>query len=836
MILIDYLKKLFRKEKSSIEPTKTTELSIIDTSDIEIDRNLTKEENESRKKLFEEIISENFSTFITYGDDIAKKTNYYMDIIRKRLNQNIDENKSLASNVSLEQAIRQKVKIIFNNAEIDSILNDLNELKRNCELRIIALEDFGNIELKKSKRKIFFMSEKTDAIKINSINNAISRLSVNIKIINMLTYSVRNEQLTYLNENYTLNTFIKDSDEKESKKIANTVLNEKFEELRSSINAIATFSNVTFPVIEGKAIDKLDINSMPLDKKVEAIVLAKKYLDLYVAQNREKLLSPGGLLERAKEYQSKLWEEIESDYLDIPLWAKKAFPDTVIKEKGRLYPRIINRFHYKYYNRLENIERLIKVFGEEIPDDFKEKFYKTKFYFHALLCETEKFDSHKSAPIEIKSEEERKYYLKFITEIVDKMHRESNDGELIKFMDKHLSLKNPNAILEEYDKFIALLRIEEFGRDGLFTLMFYTADFKDNPNSYCCLDQINPKYALDANLQIYKYNPSTMAKDILKLWRATDNLEKRYNGFWGDYNDGWDFAEKINQGLYPRSNPCVDSYIYGSKLEYYKFLIQTIRDYNKNARENGINLGHRFYYYLRTGLRKGQFLAMYAYLMEGFSNGKFTKEEVLQYIKDKGRVTEYEIMTRDILEDYLRKNLNDVDFAYFNEKFTKVPDSPTAYTKYYCSASRLGLWKRTEEDIRLFGENKSRTFDYYKFIVDTCQAFNKIGVDGWVFTETCLYFEEKGAYLHGKIAKEKIKDELLKNYNISQRKYETSYDGRKVLADEFYIECKANKAIFRLGTIYKQKFSEPRFLELFYFLKSNRKFYRNIDNDDEIEK
>ena len=836
MILIDYLKKLFRKEKSSIEPTKTTELSIIDTSDIEIDRNLTKEENESRKKLFEEIISENFSTFITYGDDIAKKTNYYMDIIRKRLNQNIDENKSLASNVSLEQAIRQKVKIIFNNAEIDSILNDLNELKRNCELRIIALEDFGNIELKKSKRKIFFMSEKTDAIKINSINNAISRLSVNIKIINMLTYSVRNEQLTYLNENYTLNTFIKDSDEKESKKIANTVLNEKFEELRSSINAIATFSNVTFPVIEGKAIDKLDINSMPLDKKVEAIVLAKKYLDLYVAQNREKLLSPGGLLERAKEYQSKLWEEIESDYLDIPLWAKKAFPDTVIKEKGRLYPRIINRFHYKYYNRLENIERLIKVFGEEIPDDFKEKFYKTKFYFHALLCETEKFDSHKSAPIEIKSEEERKYYLKFITEIVDKMHRESNDGELIKFMDKHLSLKNPNAILEEYDKFIALLRIEEFGRDGLFTLMFYTADFKDNPNSYCCLDQINPKYALDANLQIYKYNPSTMAKDILKLWRATDNLEKRYNGFWGDYNDGWDFAEKINQGLYPRSNPCVDSYIYGSKLEYYKFLIQTIRDYNKNARENGINLGHRFYYYLRTGLRKGQFLAMYAYLMEGFSNGKFTKEEVLQYIKDKGRVTEYEIMTRDILEDYLRKNLNDVDFAYFNEKFTKVPDSPTAYTKYYCSASRLGLWKRTEEDIRLFGENKSLTFDYYKFIVDTCKAFNKIGVDGWALTETCLYFEKKGAYLHKKIAKEKIKDELLKNYNISQGKYETSYDGRKVLVDEFYIECKANKAIFRLGTIYKQKFSEPRFLELFYFLKSNRKFYRNIDNDDEIEK
>ena len=839
MKLLEYIKRLFgigKTEINTIEQTQTTKLSIIDTSDIEIDRNLTKEETESRKKLFEEINSEDFSTFITYGDDIAKKTNSYMEIIRKRLNQNIDENKTLASNVSLEQAISQKVKIIFNNAEIDSILADLQNLKRNCELRIIALEDFGNIELKKSKRKIFFMSDKTDAIKINSINNAISRLSVNIKIIKMLTYSVINEQLTYLDENYTLNTFIKANDEKESKQIADKILNEVFVSLKSSINAIATFSNVTFPVIEGKSIDELDINSMPLDKKVEAIVLSKKYLDLYVAQNREKLLSPGGLLERAKEYQSKLWEEIESDYLDIPLWAKKVFPDTVIKEKGRLYPRTINRFYHKYYSRLENIESLIKVFGEEIPDDFKEKFYKTKFYFHALLYETEKFDSHKSAPIEIKSEEERKYYLKFITEIVDKMHRESNDGELIKFMDKHLSLKNPNAILEEYDKLVALLRIEEFGRDGLFTLMFYTADFKDNPNSYCCLDQINPKYLIDANLQIYKYNPSTMAKDILKLWKSTDNLEKRYNGFWGDYNDGWEFAEKINQGLYPRSNPCVDRYIYGSKLEYYKFLIQTIRDYNKNARENGINLGHRFYYYLRTGLLKGQYLAMYAYLMEGFSNGKFTKEEVLQYIKDKGGVTEYEIMTREILEDYLRKNLNDVDFNYFNEKFTKVPDSPTAHTKYYCSASRLGLWKRTEEDIRLFGENKSLTFDYYKFIVDTCKAFNKIGVDGWAFTETCLYFEQIGYSFSGKVAKEKIRDVLLRYYNIGQKKYETIYGGKKVLADEFYVKCKPSKLALRLRTGYKPKFTESRFSEFFDFLTLNKVYYKTIDDNDEIEK
>ena len=108
---------------------------------------------------------------------------------------------------------------------------------------------------------------------------------------------------------------------------------------------------------------------MPLDKKVEVIALSKRYLDLYVAENREKLLSPGGLLDRAKEYQSKLWEEIESDYLDVPLWAKKAFHnfDTSINRKPLQFE---DRFYYKYYSKIENLERLVSVFGEEMPEDF----------------------------------------------------------------------------------------------------------------------------------------------------------------------------------------------------------------------------------------------------------------------------------------------------------------------------------------------------------------------------------------------------------------------------------------------------------------------------------
>ena len=688
-----------------------------------------------------------------------------MDIIRKRINQNIEENKVLSINTSLEQAIRQKVKIIFNNAEIDSILNDLSELKRNCELRIIALEDLGNVELKKSKRRIFFMSDKTDASKINSINNAISRLSAHIKIINMLSHSVRNEQLTYYNENNTLNTFLSNTDEKESKKIANKVLDETFKELKSSIKAIATFSNIPALIIDGESLDQLDMDKMPLDKKVEVIALSKRYLDLYVAENREKLLSPGGLLDRAKEYQNKLSEEIESDYLDVPLWAKKVFKDIITKSDKSIYPNVKNKVYHKYYERLNNIESLVSVFGEEIPEDFKEKFYKTKFYYYALYEETDSFDSQKSEPLKIKSEEERKYYLKFITEIVDKIHRESDDGELLKFMDKHLSLKNVNDILDHYDKFVALLRIEKLGRDGLFTLMLY---LEEDFNGFCCLDQINPKYLSKVNLEIYKYNPSTMASDILAMWKSTNNLEKMYNGFWGDYNDCWEFAEKVNPALYHRSNPSNSKFLGYHGIDYWPFVIKTIKEYNKNAREKGINFEEQFNSFMRYKLNNGQYLAMFAYLMQNYSQNELSKEDVLKYIYGKGKIAEFDTMTVSILKDYLRKNLSDEDFDYINAKLE-------ANDGYNRGAEKINslLWKRSDDSINNQRENLGENFEYYKFVAESCRKFERLSWkkdsevysdkyskdDIWMLIEACFELDKI-------FGKENVRDELLKNYKI----------------------------------------------------------------------
>ena len=124
MNLFNFIKNIFQKKKDKEikEKPKSTGLSVIDTSELEINRNLTNEELESRNKLFEEISSGNISTFINYGNDISKQINFYIGICRKRIDQGIKFNQTLARETSTENVIKEKIKIIFNKTKVEDII------------------------------------------------------------------------------------------------------------------------------------------------------------------------------------------------------------------------------------------------------------------------------------------------------------------------------------------------------------------------------------------------------------------------------------------------------------------------------------------------------------------------------------------------------------------------------------------------------------------------------------------------------------------------------------------------------------------------------------------
>ena len=72
----------------------TNKISIIDTSSLNINRVLTDEEKQRLKNYSQEIDLSN-NQIIEYENEISRKVSYYMEISRKRLNQNIEKNQEL---------------------------------------------------------------------------------------------------------------------------------------------------------------------------------------------------------------------------------------------------------------------------------------------------------------------------------------------------------------------------------------------------------------------------------------------------------------------------------------------------------------------------------------------------------------------------------------------------------------------------------------------------------------------------------------------------------------------------------------------------------------------
>ncbi len=432
----------------------TSKISIIDTSNLDINRVLTDEEKQKVEAYSQEIdLSSN--QIIEYGNEISRKVSYYMEISRKRLNQNIEKNKEFLKEATPRNVISQKLDIEFNNLEIRSILEELQNLKRECELRIITLEEKGQAEIQKGKKLIFFLESKVDLVKVNLINNAIERTKTTIKIIEMLSSSIKNELIAVTQEEKSLNRYIENSDNEENIKITNELLDKRFEEQKGILQAIQEIgkSEEEFP----QSLLKEKLGDREISEKLKIIVEAKRYIDLYVEKNKRDFLKPGGLFEKTQNALNVMWEGIETDYYDLELWAKREFSS--------------NYMSSKFDEPMQNIEKIINIFDEEIPEEFKRKFYKIKLYEKALL--TEEIEVYQNFLIE--NETERKYYAEFLKEIIDKIHRESDDAELLQFMDKNLQLKDIDNILDDYEKITAILRIEKYGREGLFTLRLFSS-------------------------------------------------------------------------------------------------------------------------------------------------------------------------------------------------------------------------------------------------------------------------------------------------------------------------------------------------------------------------
>ena len=141
-----FLEKIKRFLFGDLSPTTENfmaenNISRIDLSHIEINRDLSEEEMFLKSSFSQEIAQGDINSLIKYGEDMAKEINYYLEVSRKIINQNLVLSSPSNKSLNINDAIKQKVKISFNMSEINSIIEDLQRIKRESEIRLLALEE-----------------------------------------------------------------------------------------------------------------------------------------------------------------------------------------------------------------------------------------------------------------------------------------------------------------------------------------------------------------------------------------------------------------------------------------------------------------------------------------------------------------------------------------------------------------------------------------------------------------------------------------------------------------------------------------------------------------------
>ena len=240
MKFLEKVKRFLFGDISPINENSKAEnnISRIDLSHIEINRNLSEEEMLLKNSFSQEIAQGDINSLIKYGEDMAKEINYYLEVSRKIINQNLVLSSPSNKSLNINDAIKQKVKISFNMSEINSIIEDLQRIKRESEIRLLALEEAQDLELKLASKKVFFFSNKHDVTRLKSIQTAISRIATTVSVINSVIHSIKIEYYSSLKENTALDSVISQNDPEENIELANTCLLNLFSEFYDKLVAI----------------------------------------------------------------------------------------------------------------------------------------------------------------------------------------------------------------------------------------------------------------------------------------------------------------------------------------------------------------------------------------------------------------------------------------------------------------------------------------------------------------------------------------------------------------------------------------------------------------------
>lgn len=467
------LKEILEKLKSKFEiifKTNTKSLPILNNNrqvliptyikDLNIDTNLNDEELKRYNQYKEEINLSNYDSILNYAEESFKRMNQLRDSILEHIEESAKIKREISKDKDYKKIITEEFESVFREYEAYDLFDDLNKIKRDTELRILAIQEKIN-EIEKSGRFKFWGARDKKSVQ-KSLIEVGNRIKINIVSGTLLANALNNELESNGFLRDSIENFIKENNNDEVKEIIEELLNNYYNQNVREYNAVSLLSKDIISKITPEY-NLTEFQKLELSEQLKVIAQDRKKLRKYILDHKEELLPK---LKEIKEDIDKKYYEIYDDYRNSPLWAKDGIT-------------LYRKFN-KIIDTLLNYEVIYNFFQKDISEKDRENLYRALFYAlynrdDGLLNESN-YDNIFLNKISYKVG--KKYFCKFIDEIMERLVKTSSIN-VLNYMNKMIKNKSPQSILNNISSLSLISKLDRWGEYAYVDLAKDYSQFDD---------------------------------------------------------------------------------------------------------------------------------------------------------------------------------------------------------------------------------------------------------------------------------------------------------------------------------------------------------------------
>ena len=470
------LKEILEKLKSKLEKAFMTDIKGLPTSDtladnrqvliptyikdLNINTNLSSEEIKKYEQYKEELNLNNYDSIVKYAESSFKEMNKLRDSILEHIEESAKIKREISRDKDYKKIITEEFESVFREYEAYELFDDINEIKRDTEIRILAIQDKIN-EIEKSSKFKFWGARDRKSVQ-KSLIDVGDRLKINVYSGNLLATALNNEFESNGFLRNSIENFIKENNSDEVKSIIEVLLYNYYAQNLREFKAVSLLSkDVDSKLTPEYSLD--EFMKLKLNEQLKTLVLDRKKLKEYLSKHKDDLLPK---LKNIKEDIDKKYCKVLDDYKNFPLWAKERM----------LFQK---KFNYTV-DTLLSYEIIYNFFQKDISEKDMEKYYETLFL---ALYNVDDGMIHKSKDENIFLDKisykiGKKYFCKFIDRTMEKLVKTSTPN-VVNFINKMIKNKSSESILNNPSNLSLIGKLDRWGEYAYMNFSKDYAEFDD---------------------------------------------------------------------------------------------------------------------------------------------------------------------------------------------------------------------------------------------------------------------------------------------------------------------------------------------------------------------